>query len=183
LYELFILGELMTGEKHGYMLLDVLKNSVGLGRKISPGTLYPLLSRMTDVGWIHLRFEEETVGGRTRKIYGITQSGADRFLELMTSPFDSTLDIETQLTFRFKMVYFQYVSKEIRLECLHQYLQILVKNREAVSNFANVLLSSKPEPEKQRVQLLRVFDHRLRLAEVEIQWVKEEIERIRAEEE
>ncbi|MFB5267537.1 PadR family transcriptional regulator [Paenibacillus enshidis] len=181
MYELFILGELMTGEKHGYMLQDVLKNSVGLGRKISSGTLYPLLSRMTDAGWIHLRVEEETKGGRTRKIYGITEAGTERFVELMAAPFDSDWDIETQYTFRFKMVYFQYVTKEIRMECLNQYMRLLMKNLKTVSDFEYYLLANKPEPEKQRVQLLRVFDHRKRLAETEIQWIKEEIERVQAQ--
>lgn len=183
MYELFVLGELMTGEKHGYMLQDVLKNAVGLGRKISSGTLYPLLSRMTEEGWIHLRTEEETKGGRTRKIYAITETGRARFLELMAQPLDANPDPDTEPTFRFKMVYFQYVPKKVRLDCLEQYLHILKRAYNHVADFESYLLTHKPEPEKQRVQLLRVFDHRKRLGEVEIQWVAEEIERVRSQEE
>lgn len=178
MYELFVLGELMTGEKHGYMLQDVLKNAVGLGRKISSGTLYPLLSRMTDAGWIHLRVEEETSGGRTKKIYEITESGRERFRQLMAEPLDSIPDPETQSTFRFKMVYFGYVAKDVRLACLRQYLRILEQSLMHISQFESYLLWNKPEPMKQRVQLLRVFDHRKKLGETEIQWVKEEIERV-----
>ncbi|MEK3915638.1 PadR family transcriptional regulator [Paenibacillus sp. FSL H7-0331] len=181
MYELFVLGELMTGEKHGYMLQDVLKNAVGLGRKISSGTLYPLLSRMTESGWINLRVEEETKGGRTRKIYEITEAGRDRFQLLIAEPLDFILDAETQNTFRFKMVYFQYVDKEVRLACLKQYLLILERSVIHVLQFESRLLMQKPEPEKQRVQLLRVFDHRKRLGEVEIEWIKEEIERVRTQ--
>jgi len=156
----------------------VLKNAVGLGRKISSGTLYPLLSRMTDNGWIHLRLEEETSGGRTKKIYGITDSGRGRFRQLMAEPLDEIPDPETQQTFRFKMVYFQYVDKEARLACLKQYLRILERSYLRVSQFESYLQWQKPEPEKQRAQLLRVFDLRKRLGEVEIQWVKDEIERV-----
>ncbi|MFM1654974.1 PadR family transcriptional regulator [Brevibacillus sp. B_LB10_24] len=181
MYELFVLGELMTGEKHGYMLQDVLKNSLGFGRKISSGTLYPLLSRMTESGSIHLRIEEK--GGRARKIYEITEAGRDRFLQLMTMPLDSHADGETGVIFRLKMVYFQYVAKDVRLACLDQYLQILEKNCRYVSDFESYLLKHKPEPEAQRVQLLRVFDFRKRLGEVEIRWVKEEIDRVRAQQE
>lgn len=181
MYELFILGELMTGEKHGYMLQDVLNNAVGLGRKISSGTLYPLLSRMTESGWINLRVEEETSGGRTKKIYEITEAGRDRFQQLMAQPLDSILDAETQSTFRFKMVYFQYVDKEVRLACLKQYLKLVETSFEHVSRLESYLLSKKPEPEKQRVQLLRVFDHRKRLGLVEMEWVREEIERVRTQ--
>jgi hypothetical protein len=79
------------------------------------------------------------------------------------------------------MVYFQYVAKEVRLACLDQYLQILERNFKYVSDFESYLLSHKPEPERQRVQLLRVFDHRKRLGEVEIQWVKDEIDRVKAQ--
>lgn len=171
----------MTGEKHGYMLQDVLKNAVGLGRKISSGTLYPLLSRMMDDGWIKLRVEEETKGGRTRKIYEITEAGCDRFRMLMAEPLDPILDAETQSTFRFKMVYFQYVDKGVRLACLKQYLHILELSFRHVSQFESYLLLQKPEPEKQRIQLLRVFDHRKRLGQIEIEWVKEEIERVRTQ--
>lgn len=181
MYELFVLGELMTGEKHGYMLQDVLKNAVGMGRRISSGTLYPLLSRMMENGWINLREEEETKGGRMKKIYEITSSGVERFQCLMAEPPDSVMDSDIQSTFRFKMVYFQYVGKEVRLACLNQYLHILEQNLYHVSQFESRLIALKPEPEKQRVQLLRVFDHRKRLGEVEIQWVKEEIKRVSAE--
>ncbi|WP_328591383.1 PadR family transcriptional regulator [Brevibacillus migulae] len=181
LYELFVLGELMTGEKHGYMLQEVLKNAVGLGRKISSGTLYPLLMRMMEKGWIRLREVEETKGGRTKKIYEITHSGQDRFQQLMAEPFDMVIDAEAQGTLRFKMVYFQYVKKEVRLACLKQYLHILEQNLEHVSQFESFLNTEKPEPEKQRVQLLRVFDFRKRLGEVELHWIKEEIERVQAQ--
>jgi len=179
LYELFVLGELMTGEKHGYMLQDVLKNAVGQGRKISSGTLYPLLSRMVEAGWIRLREEEETAGGRTKKIYEITPSGEERFQRLMAEPFDPVYDADTQNTLRFKMVYFRYVPKEVRLACLNQYLRLLEQSLAHVSRFEAYLLDERPEPEKQRVQLLRTFDHRKRLGEVEAEWIREEIERVR----
>jgi DNA-binding PadR family transcriptional regulator len=169
----------MAGEKHGYMLQEVLKNSLGFGRKVSSGTLYPLLSRMAEGGWIQLRIEGK--GGRTRKRYEITEAGRERFLQLMRQPLDSHTNAETELAFRLKMVYFQYVAKEVRLACLDQYLQILERNFKYVSDFESYLLSHKPEPERQRVQLLRVFDHRKRLGEVEIQWVKDEIDRVKAQ--
>lgn len=181
-YELFVLGELMTGEKHGYMLQDVLNNAVGLGRKISSGTLYPLLSRMTEAGWIHLRIEEETKGGRTRKIYAITDAGRERFEELMKETLEPNPEAEAALIFRFKMVYFGYVTKEIRLACLEDYLQIIRRSREYVSRFEAYLQSQKPEPAKQRNQLLRMFDYRKRLGEADEAWIMAEIERIQAEE-
>ncbi|PYI56128.1 PadR family transcriptional regulator [Paenibacillus flagellatus] len=180
MYELFVLGELMTGDKHGYMLQDILKNAAGPTRQISSGTLYPLLSRLVDGGLIHLRHEEESEGGRTRKVYGVTEAGRARFRELMEEPLP--YDGETERLFGFKMVYFQYVGKDVRLSCLRQYASYLEKNRKYVVDFEAKLLAHKPEPEKQRVQLLRVFDRRKTVWAAEIEWVKREIERVEKEE-
>ncbi|CAG7654713.1 PadR family transcriptional regulator [Paenibacillus allorhizosphaerae] len=180
MYELFVLGELMTGEKHGYMLQEILKNAAGPGRQISSGTLYPLLSRLVDSGQIHLRHEEESEGGRLRKVYALTEAGRVRFHELMEEPLESNTDTERLINF--KMVYFQYVTKDVRLACLKQYLNHLQTIRKYVKNFETQLISHKPEPAKQRNQLLRVFDHRLRVGEADIEWVTEEIERIEREE-
>ncbi|WP_019537114.1 PadR family transcriptional regulator [Paenibacillus ginsengihumi] len=184
MYELFVLAELMTGEKHGYVLQDILKNSVGLGRKISSGTLYPLLLRMMETGWIRLRMEEETKGGRTKKIYAITDAGREQFQQLMKEPLDPNMDAlaETETIVRYKMVYFQYVDKEVRISCLKQYLQLLEKSQRHVLDSESYLLTHKPEPEKQRVQLLRVFDLHKRTGEVKLRWVREELARIEAEE-
>ena len=78
LYELFVLAELMTGEKHGYVLQDILKNSVGLGRKISSGTLYPLLMRMTDQGLLEAEWREPLRPGRpARHAYRLTATGVE----------------------------------------------------------------------------------------------------------
>ncbi|XID90182.1 PadR family transcriptional regulator [Paenibacillaceae bacterium WGS1546] len=183
MYELFVLGELMTGDKHGYMLQDVLKNAIGFVRKISSGTLYPLLSRLTENGCIQLRTEEETEGGRTRKIYGITDKGRRRFRELMELPLEAFAEADAELAFRFKMVYFQYVPKKIRLASLEQYLSSVRRNLGQSAEFEAFLNARKPEPEKQRIQLLRVLDHRKRLCETDIRWLEEEIERVRGTEE
>ncbi|WP_028610091.1 hypothetical protein [Paenibacillus harenae] len=50
-----------------------------------------------------------------------------------------------------------------------------------LAQFESNLITRKPEPEKQRLQLLRVFDHRKRLGEVEMQWIKDEIERVKTQ--
>ena len=44
-----------------------------VGYRISPGTLYPTLHRMERDGWLASR--RLVVGGRTRRIYSITEAG------------------------------------------------------------------------------------------------------------
>ncbi|MBB6671620.1 PadR family transcriptional regulator [Cohnella nanjingensis] len=177
MYELFALGELRTGDKHGYMLQEVLKR-IGTVRAISSGTLYPLLSRLTDEGSIHLRLEEETEGGRPKKIYSLTESGRERFAALMAKPLAH--NAETALVFRIKMVYFRYVPKTVRLACLTQYLDYLRGQREYVSRFERQLIAAQPEPEIQRIQLLRTLDHRKHMGAADLDWVRAEIARVEA---
>src|SRR5579872_526857 len=56
---------------HGQWILTELRRH---GYNISPGTLYPLLNRMTGLGW--LRCHVEPGGGRrARKDYRLTASG------------------------------------------------------------------------------------------------------------
>ena len=52
------------------------------GYELSPGTLYPILHRMEDKGY--LLSERETVKGRTRRMYSITGSGMDLLKEAKT---------------------------------------------------------------------------------------------------
>lgn len=177
MYELFVLGELMTGEKHGYILQEILKNTAGPIRQISSGTLYPLLSRLVKNGRINLR--EESEGGRMRKIYELTEAGRERFQQLMEKPLE--YNAETERLFHFKMVYFQYVKKDVRLACLEQYLNYLQTIRNYVASFEAQIISQKPSPEKQRIQLLRVFDHRKHVGTADIEWITKEIDRIKKE--
>lgn len=179
MYELFILGELTAGEKHGYVLQEILKNALGPFRQLSAGTLYPLLSRMVEKGLIRLRPDGGSAGGRQRKIYEITENGRERFQQLMKEPLD--FNAETEMLFHFKMVYFQYVAKEVRLACLEQYLKYLQYKMKHITDIEFFINMQKPEPEKQRVQLLRVLDRQKQIVAVDIEWVMNEIERVKTE--
>ncbi len=46
------------------------------GYEVSPGTLYPLLTRMADRGWLKLKADPDA-GPRARKEYSLTKKGRD----------------------------------------------------------------------------------------------------------
>ena len=79
--ELAILGRLMQGPCHGYVLRKHLVAVVGALHSVSYGSLYPALRRLTERGLICdcgaglARF----VGGRSRRVYHITELGQDYF--------------------------------------------------------------------------------------------------------
>lgn len=71
--ELLILATLRDGAKHGYQIaIDVEEESNGLFR-FRHGTLYPILHRLEDEGWIEGSWSKGD--GRRRKVYALTRVG------------------------------------------------------------------------------------------------------------
>jgi DNA-binding PadR family transcriptional regulator len=72
--ELLVLSALRDGPKHGYQIaLDVEAESNGLFR-FRHGTLYPILHRLEDEGWIRGSWSDDE--GRRKKVYTLTSAGA-----------------------------------------------------------------------------------------------------------
>lgn len=82
--ELFVLGELMEGPKTGYQLRFNLEGTLGGHRKVSFGTLYPLLDKLAAQDLITLTIDEND--GRNKKIATLTPAGKARFEQLMREP-------------------------------------------------------------------------------------------------
>jgi PadR family transcriptional regulator, regulatory protein PadR len=73
IHEMLVLGVLRSEEKHGYQIaLDVEARSSGLFG-LQHGTLYPILHRLEDRGWIKGRWD--TGEGRRKKVYRLTADG------------------------------------------------------------------------------------------------------------
>ena len=71
LTQLLILMILKNGPQHGYELASILEPIYG--RRLSPGTIYPLLQRMETKEYIQSR--SLIVSGRKRKTYVLTRMG------------------------------------------------------------------------------------------------------------
>jgi DNA-binding PadR family transcriptional regulator len=77
---LFILASLTRGEAHGYGIArDVEELSDG-DVKLTAGTLYGALNRLTDDGLI-TQSGEQVVGGRRRRYYRLTSAGQTALAE------------------------------------------------------------------------------------------------------
>jgi PadR family transcriptional regulator, regulatory protein PadR len=71
----FVLASLLGGPLHGYAIIKRAGELSGGRVRLATGTLYTALDRLTADGYIQL-VSEETVGGRVRRSYGLTQDGA-----------------------------------------------------------------------------------------------------------
>lgn len=83
--ELAILGQLRRAPMHGYELRKQLNATLGAFRRLSYGSLYPALRRLTDAGLIaavsqgHL--PHALAGKRGRIVYELTDAGRQRLAE------------------------------------------------------------------------------------------------------
>jgi len=172
-YELFVLGELIGGPHHGYLLHEILGKILGPFRKASWGALYPLIHRLENEGLIAPDTRTSRIdsyGKRSRRyLYRITQAGRERFQALMLEPIPYE-GYETDL-FIGKLGYFDFITakqQQAILQHHHGYLQAQVDYiqealRQVVAN------TEIPFAERQRIQWVNEF--RLSRFEAEIAWV------------
>ena len=77
--ELCVLSLLSKSDKYGFELVNAISEQI----KISEGTIYPLLKRIKDEGYV-TTYLQESQEGPPRKYYSITQSGRDAQKNLET---------------------------------------------------------------------------------------------------
>src|SRR5947209_3651549 len=85
MYELIILSILMREPAHGYLIASIINDIIGPYAKISNGRLYPLLSKLEELGMIVTvdRTFKTSKGERNVRSYEITDEGRERFHEVM----------------------------------------------------------------------------------------------------
>lgn len=85
MYELIILSILMRETAHGYLIASIINDIIGPYAKISNGRLYPLLSKLEELGLIVTVDQtfKTSRGERSVRSYEITDEGRERFHELM----------------------------------------------------------------------------------------------------
>ena len=77
-WKVHILHHAAEGSVHGQWIITELRRH---GYEISPGTLYPLLKRMENLGWLAGKSDPKA-GRRARKDYRLTTQGG-KVLELV----------------------------------------------------------------------------------------------------
>jgi DNA-binding PadR family transcriptional regulator len=71
----FVLASLLNGPLHGYAIIKRAEELSGGRVRLATGTLYTALDRLAADGHVQL-VSEETVAGRIRRSYGLTEDGA-----------------------------------------------------------------------------------------------------------
>jgi DNA-binding PadR family transcriptional regulator len=92
----YILTILYEGPAHGYEIMAKYKERVG--KTLSPGLIYPFLSRLEERGIIS--YDSEMVGDKERKVYYITEEGQEftaklfsRFAGIVSTALEPSLEV------------------------------------------------------------------------------------------
>lgn len=73
--DLLLLSVLTAGPAHGYAIIASLRERSGGTFDLPEGTIYPALHRLEDAGL--LRSSWAAADGRRRRVYALTDAGAD----------------------------------------------------------------------------------------------------------
>lgn len=161
---LIILGQLTDGPSHGYAIKQTLDRILGMRKKISWGSLYPILGKLEKKLLIK-KVVSQRDGGPTQKIYSITPKGRKRFLELMTySDYDSG---DARTIFRYKLLFFRKINPVLRTEITKGYQQYCLDSMKAVEQHLEELKKQKSE---KTIYILEVLKHSLEVYWLEKEW-------------
>ncbi len=172
-YEFFVLGELMAGPHHGYLLHTILGKILGPFRKASWGALYPLIHRLEKEGLIvpdkRIKRGDAEEKGSRRNLYRITKAGRDRFQALILEPvpyeaYDTDLFIG-------KLGYFDHITVEQQRAILQHHLGYLRAQTDYMRAALRQVMAETDIPLQERRRIQWVTEFRLTRLEAEIAWV------------
>lgn len=91
--EMILLKLLSEKSMYGYELVSTLESRAGEQFGIKEGTLYPVLYRLEDAGWVEARWYT-VERGVPRKYYELTPAGKEKIEELIEEwkAFDATIN-------------------------------------------------------------------------------------------
>lgn len=95
--ELAVLKLLMEEHQYGYSIIQEIYQRSNEALEIKDGTLYPILYRLEDHGFIESYWETVDGRGKPRKYYKITESGIQRFESMLEDYLDVSSGINRVL--------------------------------------------------------------------------------------
>ena len=169
MYELFILSKLLHRPMHGYLIQTIINFVIGPTRRVSWGTLYPLIKRLEENGYI-VAIDADDDDPRGKKRYRTTEKGRTRFAELMKEPGEH--NAATADLFRIKIGCFGNVDSEMRLRIATDYRDHLSETlSHSMSMKKRLSEESDLPPDEKRFALL-ALEHQKAVAGSELRWVE-----------
>lgn len=136
--EYIILGFLIDGEKSGYDLKQWMTKSTSYFFDASFGSIYPALKRLENKSFVI--FKESVVGSKYKKVYQITESGKETFMEWIAKPIVFEKSRQDHLV---KVFFYEFLPKEQAIVNLKRLVgeikpvvkELVVQKEEANKNY------------------------------------------------
>jgi DNA-binding PadR family transcriptional regulator len=159
--EILILGELMSGPKHGYEIKRNIQNALGDEFEINNNLLYPALRRFVEMGAISKEVIQ-TEGKPNRHVYCLTETGEEIFQEMICD-FPSKLAAR-QIEFLVRVALFDRLEPEIQQEIMRNRQEVLQKKLEYYRKVE--------QDHVQNPYVLKVIDFQRAQTELELEWIQ-----------
>jgi len=182
-YELIILGTLVGGAFHGYLIAKIVQSILGPYGKMSKGRLYPLLMKLEEGGLIVVEPPSGEAESQARshipsRSYRLTEAGRTRFHALMM---DTTSYLgEYQRVFLQKVSYFSFLQPQERLQLIEHYIGYCQSLVSYGTTRAEELAISGSDPQNpfhitsaRLADLLVGMRHRIQQWQQELLWAQE----------
>lgn len=161
-----IVGMLLQGKMSGYDLKKVIEQSIGVFYKISYGSLYPALKRMTERGWIN---EEETGNSKNKKLYSVQPEGIQSFHLWLKEPLQAN-----KREHLLKIFFYDHLDEPTRLQQLEAYqrgVQMQIAQMEHVQQIVSGELE-RIENKEDYYYRLSVMDYGIQFFKMENHWLE-----------
>jgi DNA-binding PadR family transcriptional regulator len=178
-YELFVLGELMSGSQYGYRLHAIIQQILGPFHRLSWGTLYPLIRRLEQHGLITSATERRRIDtlleerGQPRKQYVLTESGRARFLTLMLDP--SAYSPDYPDLFAVKLTKLGLLTPPQRLVILQQYRAYLQVLRNHYDRGRSRVVNNPGISDQERPFILQLAGYHIHTLDAQLAWLDRSI--------
>lgn len=164
-----VLGALSLGPRTGYQVKKDIESSVGHFWAESPGQLYPILKALVAEGLATV--EDAPSGGRSRKVYSVTEAGLEVFREWLCEPPERTKGRNELLL---KLFFARQAGRDVAIEHLTAAMNDAAGRAALLRGIRTEVENEEPHPDKP--YFLLTIDFGVRNAEAVRQWCAASIE-------
>ena len=132
--EILILGQLLSGPRHGYEIKKNIQEALGEGFEINHNMLYPALRRFLEMGAITKEIVKSE-GKPDRHVYLMTDTGEEIFAEMLRD-FPSKL-AASPIEFLVRVALFDRLEHDMQLEILQKRREVLEEQLDHYRDIGN----------------------------------------------
>lgn len=127
--EYLVLGSLMSGERHGYEIIQFLGSTLDATWRMSTSQLYVLLKRLQQEGWLSSRSKIQA-SRPSKRIFNLTIGGRKAFLDWLAAPVEHVRDF--RMEFLCKMFFFDHLSLPGAKDLVEEQIRVLERLSEKI---------------------------------------------------